>query len=40
MKHLYEEEKAKIKYPKMTAQEKLLEELMAINLAPALVKKL
>ena len=40
MKDLYDEEKAKIKYPKMTANEKLMEELLAINLAPALVKKL
>lgn len=34
MNHLYDEEEAKEKYPGMTAHEKLVEELKAINLVP------
>ena len=34
LKHLYDEEEALKKYPKMNAFEKLCEELRAINLAP------
>ena len=35
MKHLHNQENVKAgKYPKMTAYEKLMEELRAINLAP------
>jgi hypothetical protein len=37
---LYDEETAKLKYKPMTAHEKLMEELVAINLAPAVVEKL
>jgi hypothetical protein len=36
MRHLYNSEEAKEKYKSMTAHEKLMEELKAINLAPAL----
>ena len=32
--HLYDAEEARMKYPAMTAHEKLIEELRAINLAP------
>lgn len=35
MSGFYDEAEAKAKYRKMTAHEKLMEELMAINLAPA-----
>jgi hypothetical protein len=35
MSGLYNEEKAKLKYKSMSAHEKLIEELVAINLAPA-----
>ena len=34
LRHLYDSEEASKKYPKMTAFEKLCEELRAINLAP------
>lgn len=34
MSHLYDAEEAKLKYKSMTAHEKLMEELRAINLAP------
>ena len=34
MNHLYDTEEAKLKYKPMTAHEKLMEELRAINLAP------
>ena len=36
LKDLYNEEEAKLKYKPMTAHEKLVEELVAINLAPAI----
>ena len=36
MAGLYDEEEAKKKYKPMTAHEKLIEELVAINLAPAI----
>jgi isopenicillin N synthase-like dioxygenase len=39
MTGFYDEAEARIKYRKMTAHEKLMEELQAINLAPSLVKK-
>lgn len=39
MKAFYDEVEAKAKYAKMTAHEKLMEELQAINLAPALTKE-
>jgi len=32
--HLYNVEEARVKYPPMTAHEKLVEELLAVNLAP------
>lgn len=35
MRGFYDEEEAKKKYKTMTAHEKLMEELRAINLAPA-----
>ncbi len=38
MAGLYDEEEAKLKYRPMTAHDKLMEELRAINLAPALEK--
>jgi len=34
LKHLYNEEEARVKYPSMTAHEKLMQELQAINLVP------
>ena len=34
MKHLYNEEEAKERYPKMTSHQKLIQELKAINLVP------
>jgi hypothetical protein len=34
LKHLYNEEEAKKKYPVMTAHEKVIQELKAINLVP------
>jgi hypothetical protein len=37
---LYNKELAAKEYPKMTAHEKLMEELIAINLAPDLKKQL
>ena len=40
MDALYNKEEAKKRYRRMSAHEKLMEELLAINLAPALVKKL
>ena len=36
MKGLYDEEEAKLKYKPMTAHEKLIDELVAINLAPSI----
>lgn len=39
MAALYNEEDAKLKYKKMTAHDKLMEELRAINLAPAIEGK-
>jgi hypothetical protein len=38
LEHLYIKEEAHDKYKKMTAHEKLIEELIAINLAPELAK--
>jgi hypothetical protein len=35
MRHMYDEEEALGKYRRMTAHEKLMEELKAINLAPS-----
>lgn len=40
MRGFYVEEEARLKYRKMTAHEKLMEELKAINLAPKSPKKL
>ena len=39
MKTLYNEDEALAKYRKMTAHDKLMEELKAINLAPAIMAK-
>ena len=36
LKGLYDEEEAKLKYKPMTAHEKLIDELVAINLAPSI----
>jgi hypothetical protein len=36
MRGFYDEEEARAKYKKMTAYEKLMEELTAINLAPSI----
>jgi len=34
LSHLYNTEEAAVNYPKMTALEKIIQELKAINLAP------